>query len=190
MGYVLSLIIDNTLLTTLKEARPQAYYTTLILCVILCGIIGYYMLNTIIIFATSFCGAYAFIRGVSMFAGGFPNEGYMFDLINKKEFATLKSIGFTHMLMYFFGFVACFIFSVWFQYKIQPKVFDKEALTKPIKEGFEEGKSKIQNLVTSAEKEGLTKPIKEGVEEGKSKMQSFVTSAENKVQDIVEAIKK
>jgi Domain of unknown function (DUF4203) len=39
----------------------------------------YKYFDMLVIVATSFIGAYAFIRGISMFAGGFPNEIVTFD---------------------------------------------------------------------------------------------------------------
>jgi hypothetical protein len=43
-----------------------------------CGVVGSYlcykMKKSLAILTTAFLGAYSFVRGISIFAGGFPNE--------------------------------------------------------------------------------------------------------------------
>ena len=51
-----------------------------------------FLKDTIVIFATSFIGYYCFIRGISLFAGSFPDEFTVIDLVNNEEFEQLKLI--------------------------------------------------------------------------------------------------
>ena len=51
-----------------------------------------FLKDTIVIFATSFIGSYCFIRGISLFAGSFPDEFTVIDLVNNEEFEQLKLI--------------------------------------------------------------------------------------------------
>ena len=38
------------------------------------GVVAFWKFRLFLIFSTSFIGSYAFIRGISIFIGGFPNE--------------------------------------------------------------------------------------------------------------------
>ena len=49
-----------------------------------------FLKDTIVIFATSFIGSYCFIRGISLFAGSFPDEFTIIDLVNNEETEQLK----------------------------------------------------------------------------------------------------
>jgi hypothetical protein len=49
-----------------------------------------FLKDTIVIFATSFIGSYCFIRGISLFAGSFPDEFTVIDLVNNEETEQLK----------------------------------------------------------------------------------------------------
>ena len=69
------------------------------------------------IIATSFCGAYAFIRGISLYAGGFPNESYIIDLIRNEEYDVLQKTLTPVVYAYLSGWIILFIIGVIFQYK-------------------------------------------------------------------------
>ena len=71
------------------------------------------------IFATAFCGAYAFIRGVSLYAGHFPNESYVIDLIRNEEYETLKTVLTPEVYLYLAGWIVLFVAGVIVQYKIK-----------------------------------------------------------------------
>ena len=45
-----------------------------------------------IIFCTSFMGAYGIIRGLSFMIGGFPSEKEVMDLIENQEWVQLKEV--------------------------------------------------------------------------------------------------
>jgi hypothetical protein len=50
------------------------YYGIMAGCAVILGLLTYYLQDTVIIFITSLIGSYAIVRGVSLYAGGFPNE--------------------------------------------------------------------------------------------------------------------
>jgi hypothetical protein len=62
------------------------------------------------ILATSFCGAYALIRGISLYALGFPNESYVVDLIRNEEWETLNNVLTPVVYAYMCGWIIlCFV---------------------------------------------------------------------------------
>ena len=92
-------------------------WATIVITIIICCILAYFLVTHIVIIATSFCGAYAFVRGISLYAEGFPNESYVIDLISNKEFDTLKNVLTPVVYAYLAGWIVLFILGVIFQYK-------------------------------------------------------------------------
>jgi hypothetical protein len=83
--------------------------------------------DPILITATTLIGAYAFIRGISLYAGGYPNE---FNLYEYVEHGQYNSIPWTFYL-YLGGFVVFLAFGMVVQCKGYKK--DKEADNHPYK---------------------------------------------------------
>jgi hypothetical protein len=73
------------------------------------------------ILATSFCGSYAFIRGVSLYAQGFPNESYVVDLIRNEEWETLNNVLTPIVYAYMCGWFVLFAIGLVFQIKTRSK---------------------------------------------------------------------
>jgi hypothetical protein len=71
-GFTLGVILNETVLYLAKS-------TALFWCInvglaIICAIAGFFAFNTVIMLGTSFVGSYVTARGISLYAGGFPNE--------------------------------------------------------------------------------------------------------------------
>ncbi len=68
------------------------YYICIAVCVIIGALLGYFLSDLIIIIATAVFGAYLIMRGISLVAGHYLDEGYIIDLIKSQEWEQLKSI--------------------------------------------------------------------------------------------------
>jgi hypothetical protein len=68
------------------------YYACLIGCPIIGAIVGYFLSDFVIIVGTSVFGGYLAMRGVSLVAEHYLDEGYIIDLIKSKEWEQLKEI--------------------------------------------------------------------------------------------------
>jgi len=55
------------------------YYLVIVGCAIVSGVLTYFLQEVVVIFVTSFVGSYAIIRGISLYAGGFPSEMELHD---------------------------------------------------------------------------------------------------------------
>ena len=56
-------------------AQSQAlFWCVAIACAIAAVVLTFYWLEPVLIITTSFSGSYMFVRGISLYAGGFPNE--------------------------------------------------------------------------------------------------------------------
>ena len=68
------MILYTSFLYKFDNDKQVLFYVFLVLMGIIGGILGFVMYNHAIIISTSIIGAYFFIRGISLYAGGFPNE--------------------------------------------------------------------------------------------------------------------
>lgn len=118
--------MGGLLLTTLFGAALQTwlYYVIIVASGLVAGIIAFKLRIFTIIFSTSFIGSYSCIRGISMYAGGFPDETQLFQL------AQQGLITWNTFPKAFYGYLAgilvMFICAVIFQYKlVKSKVEEK-----------------------------------------------------------------
>ena len=96
----------------------------------------------IVIFATSFIGAYCFIRGISLFGGGFPDEITIMDLRGKGETEQLSELLTWKVYVYLAAMVITTVLAIIAQYKFfKEKDDDNE----------EKSDGKDKNLVKSSE---------------------------------------
>ena len=90
-----------------------------IICIIISICLAYWLQDAIIIFATSFIGAYTFIRGISLFAGGYPNEFTVIDLKNQGEDGQLKELITWRVWIYLVAIIIATGLSIFIQFKIK-----------------------------------------------------------------------
>jgi hypothetical protein len=60
--------------TTFLISNTYAYYCTIVACALALGMLAYCIEAGVIIGITSFLGSYSIVRGISLYAGGFPDE--------------------------------------------------------------------------------------------------------------------
>ena len=83
---------------------------------------AFFLKEVIIIFATSFIGSYAFIRGISLFAGYFPSEFTVIDLKKRGEDAQLKELLTWRVYIYLVSIVIACGLSIFLQFKINKEI--------------------------------------------------------------------
>lgn len=81
-------------------------------------ILSFFLSKIIFIFSTSLIGAYATIRGISFFAGGFPSEFTVIDITAAGEFDQLNKILTWRVYVYLTSMVVLCGLSVYLQLKI------------------------------------------------------------------------
>jgi len=65
---------------------------TLAISIVICGYISFKLSKHLIIITSSVIGAYAVVRGASLYIEHFPNESVIIDLIKNHEFDQLKMV--------------------------------------------------------------------------------------------------
>jgi Domain of unknown function (DUF4203) len=100
-GVVLGLILYNSFVYKIDNSKKIAFWIFIVSMGLIFGGLAFCIFWHIIVVATSLAGAYAVVRGISLYAGGFPGELEIVDLI--------KSGKFTGMPGSFYGYMAGFI---------------------------------------------------------------------------------
>ncbi len=91
----------------------------------ICLLLSYLLADHILIICTSFVGGYLTIRvkiilsqGVSLYAGGFPDEQLIKDLMSKGEYEEIKKILNYLAYIYFASWIILFFIGVIVQFRI------------------------------------------------------------------------
>lgn len=101
------------MLTTVTLISSGAgYYCIIIGCAVAAGILAFFFADWIIMVATALVGSYLFVRGISFYAGGFPNE---FDIKHYIEAGIDRGSFPPEFYGYLGGIVAMFILTLLFQ---------------------------------------------------------------------------
>ena len=87
VGYLFGSLTYNLLIKVVVGVNPQVlYWSTLITFILFISIAGGFMKAYMVVLATSLVGSYAIVRGISVYAGGYPDETYVMLLLNKGEY--------------------------------------------------------------------------------------------------------
>jgi hypothetical protein len=93
------------------------FYAFVILTILLCWLIIYYIDTLVKVLVSSILGSYCFVRGLSFLLGGFPDEFYAIKLIEKAEVGQLRQIITGKVLIYLISIVLLVIVGVIIQTK-------------------------------------------------------------------------
>ena len=91
----------------------------IVICIIACVILAYFIQDIIIIIATSFIGSYTLIRGISLFAGHFPSEFTVIDLKAQGEDEQLRKLFTWRVYVYLVSIVIACGLSIYIQILIR-----------------------------------------------------------------------
>ena len=100
-----------------KTGSTVLFWTVALGCAFVAAALTFCIYNHVLILMTSFAGAYGFWRGVSLFAGGFPNE---FTLAKEIEEGDTSSI-----TGWFYAYMAAIIVTCALGAFVQYKRLDK-----------------------------------------------------------------
>lgn len=110
-GAMLGMLIT----TMFVVGNAAAYYGVIFGTAILCAIVTYFIETFVIIVVTAFIGSYFVIRGISMYAGGFPNET---ELHNMSKSGVMDWDHFPKVFYaYLAGIIILWVLSAVFQWK-------------------------------------------------------------------------
>ena len=122
LGYVVGNIVYTIVLKYINSNPTVVYWVTVVVCIAIFASLAFFLVKLIVILATSVIGAYGMIRGISLYAGDFPSESMIIDLINKQEYEELKKFMTYQVYLYFAGMVILIIAGMIVQFKINKDV--------------------------------------------------------------------
>ena len=91
-GYTVGEFIYQFIAGFITSNPIVLYWVVIVICIILGGLIGYWLFNTAIIFGTSIIGGYVAMRGVTFIFGNYMDESEFVDLAKNGETEQLKDI--------------------------------------------------------------------------------------------------
>ena len=101
------------MITTLVMVGHDATYWIIVIgCAVVCAILTFFLEPYIVMLCTAFAGSYMFIRGISFYAGGFPPETAMYEMI--KDGNIDRSVINKGFYGYLAGIAVCFALALWF----------------------------------------------------------------------------
>ena len=119
LGYIIGQILYNLALNRITSMNQTLLQVIVyVISIGVCIALGILLFNIVTIFATALIGAYAVIRGISIFAGGFPNETTIADLVKRKEMQQLENLLTWKVYLYLAGWALLFIVGLVVQIKI------------------------------------------------------------------------
>jgi hypothetical protein len=92
LGYLLTNFLYQLVLYKISSNPMVVYWIVVILLVAGGAVAGYFLTEHLFIISTAFIGAYSLIRGIAFWAGHFPDERQVIDLISKGETSQLAQV--------------------------------------------------------------------------------------------------
>jgi hypothetical protein len=86
-GFTLGVLLNETVLYL--ASSTALYWCINVGLAVVCAIVGFFAFNQVIMIGTAFVGSYATARGISLYAGGFPNTSV---LINQMKAGVVSNV--------------------------------------------------------------------------------------------------
>lgn len=112
-GFCLGLILYNAFLYKVDNDSKVAFWSTTISLAVVAAILTLAVFNMAIIVSTSIVGSYSLMRGISMYAGGFPDEMELYYLIKMHKLSSVNGT----FYIYFVFFIVMAVLGSLFQFK-------------------------------------------------------------------------
>ena len=106
-GFCLGLILYNSFLYKADDERRIVFWVFNISLAILAGITSIFLFNHALIIGTSIIGAYGFVRGISMYAGGFPDEMELVTMIKYQQMSGIDNRFYGYMIGFIVAAISC-----------------------------------------------------------------------------------
>ena len=109
-GVVLALILYNSFVYKIDNSHKVVFWIFLVLMAVVCAALSFKFCWPAVIIATSIAGAYSFIRGISVMAGGYPSELEIIKQIDAGQIGGMPGAFYGYMAGFF---VLSITFMVW-----------------------------------------------------------------------------
>lgn len=115
MGYSIAEFVYQFLQGFIEWNPQYLYYGTIGVCCVAGILVGFFVVDAIIIIGTSLIGGYIAMRGVSTLFGNYIDEGQFVDLIKNGEYEQLKELRSGWVYAYLGIWIILTIFGIYYQ---------------------------------------------------------------------------
>jgi len=112
-GVALALVLWSAFIY--KSNSQAVFWIILVAFALIFGGLSFCLFDHMVILATSFAGSYAVMRGISFYAGHYPNEFTLYEMIKNGAFTDIDPIFYA----YFTGIIVLFILGACVQYRMK-----------------------------------------------------------------------
>lgn len=117
LGFIVGFVIFNICLRFINSNPGVVFWITMVVCCVAGVLLGFFKEEEISIISTSIVGAYAIIRGISIMAGGFPDERQVYELAYQGEWSQLSDFLTPVIYAYLAGFLILSALGMFIQFK-------------------------------------------------------------------------
>ena len=117
-GVCLALILWSAVLY--KVNSQVVFWIVIVVFAGVCAVVSFFVYDHALIISTAIIGAYGFVRGISLFAGHYPNEFTIISLIEKGLFKNIDPIFYAYLA----GMIVVAVIGLIVQYKMKSKEED------------------------------------------------------------------
>jgi len=132
IGYLLGSILYTFLLSRIEMNQTALFWITIVSMVLTGLVLSYFFAKAIMITCTAFIGGYLFVRGISLYTGGFPDEQLIKDLMDRGEYDEINKVLNWAAYLYFSAWLILWIIGIIVQRKLkkeEPEQDDNKKIT-------------------------------------------------------------
>jgi len=118
IGYLFGTLLYTFAISRIDWNQTALYWIIILSMIIICLLLSYFFADFIMITCTSFIGGYLTVRGISLYAGGFPNEQVIKDLMDKDEYDEISKVLNWAAYLYLSAWIILFIVGIVVQSKM------------------------------------------------------------------------
>ena len=119
-GIGVALLLNNVILFKINSVA--VLWISMAVLGLLFGVLSFFWYMYIVIVCTSIIGSYLFVRGISLFAGGYPNEFTIYERIRDQDMSRVPLT----FYLYLAGIIICVGIGIFIQIKIKNRSKEPE----------------------------------------------------------------
>jgi hypothetical protein len=122
LGFTVGMFLYNLFVKYITFSEVMLFWFTMLACIVSFTIIMVYYGEKLMVICTSIIGAYGLVRGLSLMAGGFPDERQVYELGQKGEYEQMNGL----LTPVVFGYLAGFVVLVLAGWYVQTNFIKNE----------------------------------------------------------------
>lgn len=106
-GFLLGILLNTTVLFLANS--EVLFWITTVLCAIVGAVCAFFFFETVVISATAFSGSYLFVRGFSLYIGGYPNEFTLAEALKSGALQTIDPWFYLYLAFIIIFTIVCMV---------------------------------------------------------------------------------